>query len=135
MPDVSLTHQSSPETKLVCLVFLFLQYFPQEDESTIKSMSLRVLRELIKARPPGVTVFTEKLTNTALESFKETECNVSQASEDLFSPLAGALPPQRMLEVLCPKISKGADPSSLGPLKLLAKVRMHSYCFIAQLCH
>ena len=85
-------------------------------------MALRVLRELIKARPPGVTLFTEKLANAVLKSFKETECNVSQVSEDLFSPLAGALPPQRLLDILSPIISGGTEAFNLGALKLLAKV-------------
>lgn len=77
---------------------------------------------MIKARPPGVTIFTEKLTNAVLTSYKETECNVSQVSEDLFSPLAAALPPQRMLNVLVPVITAGTENFSLGGLKLLAKV-------------
>ncbi len=85
-------------------------------------MSLRVLRELIKARPPGVTMFTENLTKCALKSFNETECNISQASEDLFSPLAGALPPPRILNVLSPIISGGSETINLGALKLLARV-------------
>ena len=85
-------------------------------------MALRVLRELVKARPPGVTMFTEKLTSSVLKSFKENECNVSQVSEDLFSPLAGALPPHRMLNVLSPVIIEGTESFNLGALKLLAKV-------------
>ena len=69
-------------------------------------MALRVLRELIKARPPGITQFTEQLTKQSLETFKDTDCNVSQAAEDLFCPLAGALPPQRVLDILTPMVSQ-----------------------------
>ena len=47
---------------------------------------------------------------------------MSQAAEDLFSPLAGALPPQRVLDILTPMVSQGADTSSLGALKLISKV-------------
>ena len=89
-------------------------------------MALRVLRELIKARPPGITQFTEQLTKQSLETFKDTDCNVSQAAEDLFSPLAGALPPQRVLDILTPMVSQGADTSSLGALKLISKVNDNS---------
>ena len=79
-------------------------------------------RELIKSRPPGVTQFTEQLTRQTLECYKETDCNVSQAAEDMFSPLASAFPPQRVLDILIPIVSRGADTNSLGALKLLSKV-------------
>ena len=92
-------------------------------------MSLRVIRELVKARPPGLTQFTDQLTNQSLNSYQETDCNVSQAAEDLFSPLAAALPPPRVLDILIPLVSKGADASSLGALKLISKVRkLILYC-------
>lgn len=84
-------------------------------------MSLRVIRELVKARPPGLSQYTEQLTNQALSSYKETDCNVSQAAEDLFSPLSACLPPPRVLDILIPLISKAPDNSSLGALKLISK--------------
>ncbi|XP_019850114.1 PREDICTED: CLIP-associating protein 1-like [Amphimedon queenslandica] len=97
-----------------------------DSDGLVRTMSLRVIRELVKARPPGLTQFTEQLTNQSLSSYQETDCNVSQAAEDLFSPLAAALPPPRVLDILIPLVSKGADASSLGALKLISKVVSHS---------
>ena len=90
-------------------------------------MTLRVMRELLKARPPGVTQFTDELVTVVLDLFKDGDCNVSQASEDLFTPLSGSLPPQRLLNILEPLISNGADTTTLGPLKLLSKVCICMY--------
>ena len=99
----------------------------------MKLLSLRVLRELVKARPPGITMFTENLTKSVLKCFKETECNISQVSEDLFSPLAGALPPQRVLNVLSPEITGGTGTINLGALKLFSKVSF-LYMIVCRIC-
>ena len=64
----------------------------------------------------GITQFTAK------QSFKDTDCNVSQAAEDLFSPLAGTLSPQCLLDILTPMVSQGSDTSSLRVLKKISKV-------------
>lgn len=103
-------------------------------------MSLRVIRELVKARPPGITQFTEQLTSQSLESYMESDCNVSQAAEDMFSPLAAAFPPPRVLDILIPIVSKGVDANSLGAMKLLSKVYSHitkslPYCSVCVCMH
>jgi CLIP-associating protein 1/2 len=94
----------------------------QDDDAHVRTLSLRVIRELMKSRPPGITQFTEQLTAKVLESYKETDCNVSQAAEDLFGPLANAFPPKRVLDILLPLVAKGVDGNSLGALKLASKV-------------
>ena len=93
----------------------------------MRNMSLRVIRELIKSRPPGVTKFTEELTTVVLECFKDKDCNVSQAAEDLFTPLSNALPPQRMMDILGPIVNSNFDTDVLGALKLLSKVGVALY--------
>lgn len=126
----SLTVLKYSLSTITSIVFYHLQ---DDSDALVRTLSLRVARELIKSRPPGVTQFTEQLTGLALECYKETDCNVSQAAEDLFSPLASALPPQRVLDILIPIVSKGADTNSLGALKLISKVKALQYAVVTKL--
>ena len=82
-------------------------------------MALCARCDLIKACTPPITQFTEQF---AKQSLKDTDCNVSQAAEDLLSPVAGTLFPQCILDILTPLVSQGAHTSSLGALKLISKV-------------
>jgi len=88
----------------------------------VRTVSLRVLREILKTQHDRLRDYAELTTMKVLKAFADTDASVSQAAEDLFTLLAPALPSESAIELLSPMVAREKHPMLLGTIKLLTKV-------------
>ena len=88
----------------------------------MRTVSLRVLREVLKTQHHRLRDYAELTTMKVLRSFADKDASVSQAAEDLFTLLAPAVPSESAIELLAPMVAKEKYPLLLGVIKLLTKV-------------
>lgn len=93
-----------------------------DEDPNVRTVSLRVLREVLKTQNHRLRDYAELTTMKVLRSFADKDASVSQAAEDLFTLLAPAVPSESAIELLAPMVAKEKYPLLLGVIKLLTKV-------------
>jgi CLIP-associating protein 1/2 len=101
---------------------LLLEAMLNSEEVPVRTLALRILRELLKSEHKRMAEYAEIVTMRVLANFTDGDATVSQAAEDTFSLLAPALPPEPTVDLLSPMVGKEKYPMLLGCIRLLTKV-------------
>ncbi len=110
------------------VVLLRLVEVIADQDSAVKILVLRIIREMLKTEQERLKDYAELTTMKVLKAFTDEESTVSQAAEDVFPLLAPALPSESAVDLLAPMAATEKHPMLLGVIKLLTKVCAYDMC-------
>lgn len=93
-----------------------------DDEPTVRLLSLRVLRDLVRIKPHAFNGPIEKMIETVLIAHKDSQKEVARVAEEAAGTIAKSLPPDLCLQALSPVLRDAEFPVNLAALKMTMKV-------------
>jgi len=94
----------------------------KDSEGGVRSLTLRVLKDMIRMQPYCFFDYSIKLIRSVLEANKDPEKEVVRAAEDTASSIAKSIPPEDCISILSPIILNEQFPINLAAIKMLNKV-------------
>ncbi|KAK0149307.1 CLIP-associating protein 2 [Merluccius polli] len=91
-------------------------------EHVIRTLALRVLREILGKQPWRFKNYAELTIMKALEAHKDPDKEVVRAAEETAAMLALSISPDQCVKVLCPIIQSAEYPINLAAIKMQTKV-------------
>ncbi|XP_072572961.1 CLIP-associating protein 2-like isoform X5 [Paramormyrops kingsleyae] len=93
-----------------------------DQEHVIRTLALRVLKEILNQQPSRFKNYAELTIMKALEAHKDPHKEVVRAAEDTAAMLANSIGPEQCIKVLCPIIQTADYPINLAAIKMQTKV-------------
>lgn len=87
-------------------------------EPSVRALSLRVMKELLRNQPLRFNNYTELTVMKTLEAHKDSHKEVVRAAEEAAGSLAGSLVPEQCLKVLCPIVQTADFPVNMAAIKM-----------------
>ncbi|XP_047240570.1 CLIP-associating protein 2 isoform X16 [Girardinichthys multiradiatus] len=108
-------------------ILLLLLETMGDREHVIRTLALRVLREILGKQPWRFKNYAELTIMKALEAHKDPHKEVVRAAEETAAMLALSISPDQCIKVLCPIIQSADYPINLAAIKMQTKVveRVH----------
>ncbi|XP_034016960.1 CLIP-associating protein 2 isoform X19 [Thalassophryne amazonica] len=103
-------------------VLLLLLETLRDREHGIRTLALRVLREILSKQPWRFKNYAELTIIRALEAHKDPHKEVVRAAEETAAMLALSISPDQCIKVLCPIIQSADYPMNLAAIKMQTKV-------------
>nr|XP_019946202.1 PREDICTED: CLIP-associating protein 2 isoform X20 [Paralichthys olivaceus] len=103
-------------------ILLLLLETMGDREHVIRTLALRVLREILCKQPWRFKNYAELTIMKALESHKDPHKEVVRAAEETAAMLALSISPDQCIKVLCPIIQSADYPINLAAIKMQTKV-------------
>ncbi|XP_077363615.1 CLIP-associating protein 2 isoform X9 [Festucalex cinctus] len=103
-------------------ILLLLLETMGDREHVIRTLALRVLREILSKQPWRFKNYAELTIMKALESHKDPHKEVVRAAEETAAMLALSISPEQCIKVLCPIIQSADYPINLAAIKMQNKV-------------
>ncbi|XP_072227173.1 CLIP-associating protein 2 isoform X1 [Leuresthes tenuis] len=103
-------------------ILLLLLETMGDREHVIRTLALRVLREILSKQPWRFKNYAELTIMKALESHKDPHKEVVRAAEETAAMLALSISPEQCIKVLCPIIQSADYPINLAAIKMQTKV-------------
>ncbi|CAJ1084050.1 CLIP-associating protein 2 isoform X13 [Xyrichtys novacula] len=103
-------------------ILLLLLETMGDREHLIRSLALRVLREILSKQPWRFKNYAELTIMKALEAHKDPHKEVVRAAEETAAMLALSISPDQCIKVLCPIIQSADYPINLAAIKMQTKV-------------
>uniref|UniRef100_A0AAQ5YQ93 TOG domain-containing protein n=1 Tax=Amphiprion ocellaris TaxID=80972 RepID=A0AAQ5YQ93_AMPOC len=103
-------------------ILLLLLETMGDREHVIRTLALRVLREILSKQPWRFKNYAELTIMKALESHKDPHKEVVRAAEETAAMLALSISPDQCIKVLCPIIQSADYPINLAAIKMQTKV-------------
>ncbi|MED6245112.1 CLIP-associating protein 2, partial [Ataeniobius toweri] len=116
-------------------ILLLLLETMGDREHVIRTLALRVLREILGKQPWRFKNYAELTIMKALEAHKDPHKEVVRAAEETAAMLALSISPDQCIKVLCPIIQSADYPINLAAIKMQTKVveRVHRECLASML--
>ncbi|XP_041637607.1 CLIP-associating protein 1-B-like isoform X7 [Cheilinus undulatus] len=99
------------------MLLLLLETLGDKDH-TIRALSLRVLKEILRNQPARFKNYAELTIMKTLEAHKDSHKEVVRAAEEAASTLAGSIHPEQCIKVLCPIVQTADYPINLAAIKM-----------------
>ncbi|XP_048882193.1 CLIP-associating protein 2-like [Brienomyrus brachyistius] len=93
-----------------------------DQEHVIRTLALRVLKEILNQQPSRFKNYAELTIMKVLEAHKDPHKEVVRAAEDTAAMLASSIGPEQCIKVLCPIIQTADYPINLAGIKMQTKV-------------
>lgn len=93
-----------------------------DKEPTIRSLALKVLKEILRYQPARFKNYAELTVMKTLEAHKDPHKEVVRSAEEAASVLATSISPEQCIKVLCPIIQTADYPINLAAIKMQTKV-------------
>lgn len=103
-------------------ILLLLLETMGDREHVIRTLALRVLREILSKQPWRFKNYAELTIMKALEAHKDHHKEVVRAAEETAAMLALSISPDQCVKVLCPIIQSADYPINLAAIKMQTKV-------------
>ncbi|XP_074542497.1 CLIP-associating protein 2 isoform X32 [Halichoeres trimaculatus] len=103
-------------------ILLLLLETMGDREHLIRTLALRVLREILSKQPWRFKNYAELTIMKALEAHKDPHKEVVRAAEETAAMLALSISPDQCIKVLCPIIQSADYPINLAAIKMQTKV-------------
>ncbi|XP_038144750.1 CLIP-associating protein 2 isoform X34 [Cyprinodon tularosa] len=103
-------------------ILLLLLETMGDREHVIRTLALRVLREILGKQPWRFKNYAELTIMKALEAHKDPHKEVVRAAEETAAMLALSISPDQCIKVLCPIIQSADYPIDLAAIKMQTKV-------------
>ncbi|TWW65195.1 CLIP-associating protein 2 [Takifugu flavidus] len=103
-------------------ILLLLLETMGDREHVIRTLALRVLREILNKQPWRFKNYAELTIMKALEAHKDPHKEVVRAAEETAAMLALSISPDQCIKVLCPIIQSADYPINLAAMKMQTKV-------------
>ncbi|XP_043994524.1 CLIP-associating protein 2 isoform X2 [Gambusia affinis] len=103
-------------------ILLLLLETMGDREHVIRTLALRVLREILGKQPWRFKNYAELTIMKALEAHKDPHKEVIRAAEETAAMLALSISPDQCIKVLCPIIQSADYPINLAAIKMQTKV-------------
>ncbi|XP_029977092.1 CLIP-associating protein 2 isoform X19 [Salarias fasciatus] len=103
-------------------ILLLLLETMADGEHVIRTLALRVLREILSKQPWRFKNYAELTIMKALEAHKDPHKEVVRAAEETAAMLALSISPEQCIKVLCPIIQSADYPTNLAAIKMQTKV-------------
>ncbi|XP_063755415.1 CLIP-associating protein 2 isoform X18 [Eleginops maclovinus] len=103
-------------------ILLLLLETMGDREHVIRTLALRVLREILGKQPWRFKNYAELTIMKALEAHKDPHKEVVRAAEETAAMLALSISPDQCVKVLCPIIQSADYPINLAAIKMQTKV-------------
>ncbi|KAM6899359.1 CLIP-associating protein 2 [Xenentodon cancila] len=103
-------------------ILLLLLETMGDREHVIRTLALRVLREILNKQPFRFKNYAELTIMKALEAHKDPHKEVVRAAEETAAMLALSISPDQCIKVLCPIIQSADYPINLAAIKMQTKV-------------
>uniref|UniRef100_A0A8C3G608 Cytoplasmic linker associated protein 2 n=1 Tax=Cyclopterus lumpus TaxID=8103 RepID=A0A8C3G608_CYCLU len=103
-------------------ILLLLLETMGDREHVIRTLALRVLREILSKQPWRFKNYAELTIMKALEAHKDPHKEVVRAAEETAAMLALSISPDQCVKVLCPIIQSADYPIDLAAIKMQTKV-------------
>ncbi|XP_077404947.1 CLIP-associating protein 2 isoform X5 [Vanacampus margaritifer] len=103
-------------------ILLLLLETMGDREHVIRTLALRVLREILSKQPWRFKNYAELTIMKALEAHKDPHKEVVRAAEETAAMLALSISPEQCIKVLCPIIQSADYPVNLAAIKMQTKV-------------
>ncbi|XP_041664592.1 CLIP-associating protein 2 isoform X24 [Cheilinus undulatus] len=103
-------------------ILLLLLETMGDREHLIRTLALRVLREILCKQPGRFKNYAELTIMKALEAHKDPHKEVVRAAEETAAMLALSISPDQCIKVLCPIIQSADYPINLAAIKMQTKV-------------
>ncbi|KAL6099840.1 clasp2 [Pungitius sinensis] len=103
-------------------ILLLLMETMGDREHVIRTLALRVLREILCKQPWRFKNYAELTIMKALEAHKDPHKEVIRAAEETAAMLASSISPDQCVKVLCPIIQSADYPINLAAIKMQTKV-------------
>ncbi|XP_075872248.1 CLIP-associating protein 2 isoform X3 [Nelusetta ayraudi] len=103
-------------------ILLLLLETMGDREHVIRTLALRVLREILSKQPWRFKNYAELTIMKALEAQKDPHKEVVRAAEEAAVMLAQSISPDQCIKVLCPIIQSADYPINLAAIKMQSKV-------------
>ncbi|XP_072307586.1 CLIP-associating protein 1-B-like [Eucyclogobius newberryi] len=89
-----------------------------DSEHSIRALSLRLMKEILKNQPLRFKNYAELTIMKTLEAHKDSHKEVVRAAEDAACTLALSLLPEQCLKVLCPIVQTADFPVNMAAIKM-----------------
>uniref|UniRef100_UPI0037E72B56 CLIP-associating protein 1-A-like n=1 Tax=Semicossyphus pulcher TaxID=241346 RepID=UPI0037E72B56 len=99
------------------MLLLLLETLGDKDH-TIRALSLRVLKEILRNQPARFKNYAELTIMKTLEAHKDSHKEVVRAAEEAASTLASSIHPEQCIKVLCPIVQTADYPINLAAIKM-----------------
>ncbi|XP_076008502.1 CLIP-associating protein 1-B-like isoform X2 [Genypterus blacodes] len=99
------------------MLLLLLETLGDKDH-TIRALSLRVLKEILRNQPARFKNYAELTIMKALEAHKDSHKEVVRAAEEAASTMASSIHPEQCIKVLCPIVQTADYPINLAAIKM-----------------
>ncbi|CAJ1087443.1 CLIP-associating protein 1-B-like isoform X8 [Xyrichtys novacula] len=106
------------------MLLLLLETLGDKDH-TIRALSLRVLKEILRNQPARFKNYAELTIMKTLEAHKDSHKEVVRAAEEAASTLAGHIHPEQCIKVLCPIVQTADYPINLAAIKMQTRAIEH----------
>ncbi|XP_060915438.1 CLIP-associating protein 2 isoform X26 [Labrus mixtus] len=103
-------------------ILLLLLETMGDREHLIRTLALRVLREILSKQPWRFKNYAELTIMKSLEAHKDPHKEVVRAAEETAAMLALSISPDQCIKVLCPIIQSADYPTNLAAIKMQTKV-------------
>uniref|UniRef100_A0A671TVR2 Cytoplasmic linker associated protein 2 n=1 Tax=Sparus aurata TaxID=8175 RepID=A0A671TVR2_SPAAU len=103
-------------------ILLLLLETMGDREHVIRTLALRVLKEILSKQPWRFKNYAELTIMKALEAHKDPHKEVVRAAEETAAMLALSISPDQCIKVLCPIIQSADYPINLAAIKMQTKV-------------
>ncbi|KAM6974756.1 CLIP-associating protein 2 isoform 42-T42 [Tautogolabrus adspersus] len=103
------------------ILLLLLETMGDRDH-LIRTLALRVLREILSKQPWRFKNYAELTIMKSLEAHKDHHKEVVRAAEETAAMLALSISPDQCIKVLCPIIQSADYPTNLAAIKMQTKV-------------
>ncbi|XP_054909947.1 CLIP-associating protein 2 isoform X26 [Poeciliopsis prolifica] len=103
-------------------ILLLLLETMGDREHVIRTLALRVLKEILGKQPWRFKNYAELTIMKALEAHKDPHKEVVRAAEETAAMLALSISPDQCIKVLCPIIQSADYPINLAAIKMQTKV-------------
>ncbi|XP_047460958.1 CLIP-associating protein 2 isoform X23 [Mugil cephalus] len=103
-------------------ILLLLLETMGDREHVIRTLALRVLREILSKQPWRFKNYAELTIMKALEAHKDHHKEVVRAAEETATMLSLSISPDQCIKVLCPIIQSADYPINLAAIKMQTKV-------------
>ncbi|XP_013861189.1 CLIP-associating protein 2 isoform X31 [Austrofundulus limnaeus] len=103
-------------------ILLLLLETMGDSEHVIRTLALRVLREILGKQPWRFKNYAELTIMKTLEAHKDPHKEVVRAAEETAAMLALSISPEQCIKVLCPIIQSADYPINLAAIKMQTKV-------------
>ncbi|KAG7502127.1 CLIP-associating 1-B-like isoform X4 [Solea senegalensis] len=99
------------------MLLLLLETLGDKDH-TIRALSMRVLKEILRNEPARFKNYAELTIMKTLEAHKDSHKEVVRAAEEAASTLASSIHPDQCIKVLCPIVQTADYPINLAAIKM-----------------